>query len=402
MDAMNSKATDENPREGWRLEWIACLTFVGLGIPDAVLGVAWPSIAKSLACELTGLGYLVTVGFIGYLSATLNSLKWVHRFGLAPVLIASSGMVIAMLLAIAWSSHYAWLIVLAFLGGVAGGSIDTSINAFASARFSGGWVNAMHGCWGIGASLGPTIMTTFLTMNIEWRWGYRFLAANMIAILIAIVLTRSRWREPSTEDGSHAPWVPLMKLLRSPPVWWMMTLYFIYTAIESATGYLAYSYLTLHRQYSVSHAGYAIGAYWFMLTIGRLIAGSFQALVGWPVALRIHATFVMIATLGIVFPAFVGCDLMGVVLLGLGLAPLFPTWISKTSHVVAEEFVARSIGLQIGAAAIGVATLPAIVGQGAYAWGWWIFPAFLCVCSCLLGMTQEYILRRIRTMHPSP
>lgn len=131
------------------------------------------------------------------------------------------------------------------------------------------------------------------------------------------------------------------------------------------------------------------------------MAGSFQALLGWPLALRLHVVLVMIATMGIAFPAFAGCDLAGVALLGLGLAPLFPTWISKTSHVVEEELVARSIGLQIGAAAIGVAILPAMVGQGAYAWGWWIFIAFLSICSCLLGLTQEWILRRLRTSNQS-
>ncbi len=158
-------------RRDLKLKLIACFAFISLGIPDAVLGVGWPSIAESLNQPIHTLGLLVAYGFTGYLIASISSNRWKRQFGLSTVLIASSGCMVAVLLGFSMVSAWGMLIVLAFFNGMAGGSIDVALNAFASIKFSARWLNWMHACWGIGASLVPLVMTALLANDVPWRFG---------------------------------------------------------------------------------------------------------------------------------------------------------------------------------------------------------------------------------------
>lgn len=382
-------------RRDLKVKLIACFAFISLGIPDAVLGVAWPSIAESLQRPVHTLGWLIACGFTGYLIATVNASVWARRMGLGRVLIASSGCMVAVLIGIASVSTWTMLMALAFVSGLAGGSIDVAINAFASTRFSARWLNWMHACWGIGAALGPLIMTALLANQISWRTGYVLLASGLACMTVALVATRENWTDATPLAPQAKTHVGLTTAIRSPRVVWLCLLYWVYTGVESTAGYLLFSFLTIERDYSVAVAGAVTSAYWGALTIGRIFFGQVLTHAPKSLVLRTVACFAVAASLLLALKTPWSLDLGGACLLGLALAPIFPTWISMTPDYVGKPLANASIGLQMASAAIGVATCPLLVGQLASRMSFEVMPRCLLLGTLALWLIQDLPLRRL-------
>lgn len=381
-------------RDDLKVKLIACFAFVSLGIPDAVLGVAWPSISESLGQPIHSLGWLIACGFTGYLIASVNANSWARRIGLGTVLIASSGCMVAVLLGVSFASAWGMILVLAFISGTAGGAIDVAINAFASLRFSARWLNWMHACWGIGAALGPLVMTAFLANGVSWRFGYILLSVGLACMTGALIATRKYWQS-SPQESQVSSQFAMSSVLRNPRVAWLCLLYWVYTGIESTCGYLLFSFLTIERKYDVAVAGAVTSAYWGALTIGRIVFG--QILMHAPklLVLRLVALVSVAATLMLNVRSSWSVDLVGACLLGFSLAPVFPTWISLTPSYVGNSLSNASIGLQMASAAIGVATFPLIVGQVAGLSSFEAMPRFLLMSSLAFLLIQDLPIRKL-------
>ena len=378
-----------------KVKLIACFAFISLGIPDAVLGVAWPSIAKSIGQPIHTLGWLIACGFTGYLIASVSANGWAKRIGLGTVLIASSSCMVAVLLGISIASAWGWLIVLAFFSGIGGGSIDVAINAFASTRFSARWLNWMHACWGIGAAMGPLLMTALLANGVQWRVGYIVLACGLACMTCALFATRESWQESSRHDDPNSPAIGIATALRNPRVAWLCLLYWVYTGVESTCGYLLFSFLNIERDYSIAVAGAVTSAYWGALTIGRIVFGQVLMHAPKPLVLRTMGLVAVVASLMLAIKTPWSLDLLGACILGFALAPIFPTWISLTPDYVGKSYSSTSIGLQMASAAIGVATCPLIVGQLSGLTSFEAMPRCLLAASVALVIIQDLPVRRL-------
>ena len=392
---MSDSASVTSAQRDLKVKLIACFAFISLGIPDAVLGVAWPSIAKSLSQPIHALGWLIACGFTGYLIASISANGWTRRIGLGAVLIASSGCMVVVLLGVSLVSAWAWLILLAFVSGIAGGSIDVAINAFASTRFSARWLNWMHACWGIGAAFGPLLMTALLASGIPWRVGYAVLACGLACMTCALFATRASWQDSPHREGQQVPAIGIAAALRNPRVLWMCLLYWIYTGVEATCGYLLFSFLTMERGYVVAVAGAVTSAYWGALTIGRIVFGQVLMHAPKPMVLRSVGLVAVAASLMIAVKTPWSLDLLGGCLLGFALAPIFPTWISLTPDYVGKPFSSASIGLQMASAAIGVATCPLMVGQLSGLTSFEAMPRCLLAASVALVFIQDLPVRRL-------
>src|SRR5688500_7148224 len=266
---------------------IAFAAFVSLGLPDGVLGVAWPSVRATFGRPLSHLGILLASSTTAYLVSSFLGGQFVRAVGVGKLLLASSLMVAVALAGISLAPCWRVMVVFAAFGGLGGGAIDAGINTFAASRFSARVVNWLHACWGIGATTGPVLMTAVLARGLPWKVGYEVLAVALALLSLLFLFTLRLWTiAPGSAGDAPVPTASLGEALARPVAWVQLPLFFLYCGIESTAGQLLYSLLTESRGMNHTAAGLATGGYWASLTAGRIVFGQLAASVGRRTVLR--------------------------------------------------------------------------------------------------------------------
>ena len=350
-----------------RSRWLvplAFLAFASLGLPDGVLGVAWPSLRRSFERPVDHLGLILLAVMAGRLVSSSGNGILLARLGVGRLVTASALLIGAS--AVAWALTPVWLPVLlgALLWGLGAGGIDAGLNAYAAARFTPRVTTWVHACWGLGAMLGPLAMTATLASGRGWRTGYLELAAALLPVALAFWLTRGLWETPPREDIGAATPSPstLLQAVGDAGVRANAVLFFFYTGVESGAGRWAYTLLTESRGMGAEAAGLVASAYWGSLSAGRLAFGALAHHVR-PARLLQVAT-ACVPVLALVVWATRSSFGSSAAFLGLGLllAPIFPLLIAETPSRVGERHAAHAVGIQIAAATVGADILPALVG----------------------------------------
>ena len=381
---------------------LAFVAFVSLGLPDGVLGVAWPSIRQSFGRPVSHLGVLLASGISGYLVSSFLGGQIVRMVGVGKLLLGSSLVVATALALFSLASTWWGVVVAAALGGLGAGAVDAGINTFAASRFSPRVVNWLHACWGIGATTGPLLMTFVLARGRPWQTGYAVLGAAMALLSLLFLFTLRLWTiAPTPGDGATAPETPsptasIGEALARAAVWVQLSLFFLYCGIESAAGQLLYSLLTESRGVSPRDAGLATGGYWASLTAGRVVFGQLSASLGALTILRIGLGTAPLAAALLWWNPSVAVSLAGAALLGFALAPVFPTLISVTPQRVGAYFAPQAVGFQVAAANLGIAILPGAVGVLARRFGLEILCVYLVVASVALFALHELAVATTR------
>ena len=376
---------------------LAFVAFVSLGLPDGLLGVAWPSVRASFARQVGDVGVLLAAGTAGYLLSSFLGGQLVRAGGVGAVLLGSALAVAVALAGISLAAAWPAMVGFAFLGGIGGGAVDAGINTFAAARFSARVVNWLHACWGIGATAGPLLMTAVLARNMPWRVGYRVMGAALALLSLVFLFTLRLWTiapaSPSEAVASEPTTATLGQALRRPLVWAQLLLFFLYCGIESTAGQLLYTLLTESRGMSRVTAGLATGAYWASLTAGRFVFGQLAARLSRRAVLRVGHGLAPVGALVLWSNAGEVASVAGVALLGFGLAPIFPTMISITPDRVGHYFAPQAVGFQVAAANVGIALIPGAVGVLARRGGLEVVAVFLTIASASLLLVQELVIR---------
>ena len=382
-------------RRAW-LAPLAFLAFVSLGLPDGVLGVAWPSLRRSFDRPIDQLGLILLAIMAGYLASSFSAGAVLEHLGVGRLLVASSLLVAVS--AAAWAATPWWVPILggAFVSGLGAGAIDAGINAFAAARFTPRVITWLHACWGLGAMLGPLVMTAAVTAGPGWRWGYVLLAATLLAMAACFRLTLGLWQLPAAEGVPPARGVAasLREALREPPVRANALLFFLYTGAEASAGQWAFSLLTESRGMATAGAGLAASAYWGSIFAGRLAFGAMAHHVAPSTLLRLGMAGAPVAALVVSLTRSGAGGAVGLFALGLLLAPIFPLLIAETPARVGERHAAHAIGFQISAATLGAGTLPAAAGLLARHAGLESLGPFLLAAAALLLLLHERAGRR--------
>lgn len=386
-------------RGGWGLTVLAFVAFISLGLPDAVLGVAWKAMREGFGQPLERLGWIMLSGTSAYLTSSFLAGQLMRWVGVGRLLAASCGLVTVSLGGMALAPGWGWLMPLAFVGGLGAGAIDSGLNAFAASHFSARVMNWLHACWGIGATTGPVLMTGALALSGQWRVGYAILAGIVGVLTVLFVLTERRWNDRAGgEAGSTAPRVSMGAAMRVPRVWLQVAVFFVYCGIESSAGLLLFTLFTESRGMSLGAAGMTVAGYWAALTVGRVVFGQVAAAVGTRVVLLVGTVGAVLAA-GLIWwqPAeWVG--VIGAVGLGFGLAPIFPTYMSITPARVGEAVAAHAVGFQVAAASLGIMVFPWGVTLLVRQWGLEVVAVYLCLASVmLLGL---HLAGEVRTRRP--
>jgi fucose permease len=371
---------------GRSLSLIALLAFLSLGLPDGVLGVAWPSLRRTFALPMSQLGVLLSAAMLGYLGSSVASGALVARLGLGRLLVASSAATAGSALGYALAPHWAMVVASAVVAGLGAGAIDAGINAFAAARLSPQLTTWLHASYGVGATLGPLVTGTILATTGSWRTAYAFIGLVLVLMTVGFACTSSRW---TVDTGPARPahgGEAITDALRQPAVWRSATLFFVYAGLEVGAGQWAYSWLVEGRQVPAGAGAAWLAVYWGSLTAGRVALGALTTRVPAETLLRTSLAAVPLGVL--VLWAGVGptAGAAGLPLLGLALAPIFPLLIATTPNRVGAAYATHAIGFQVAAFYLGSAALPGAAGLLARYLGLDVLGPFLLGTALVLGM----------------
>lgn len=344
---------------------LAGIAFVGLGLPDGLLGVAWPSMRATFGVPLGAMGGLLTAFTAGFVASSFAGGWSVRAFGLGGLLALSCAATGLSLLGYAASASWWTVVALALASGLGAGGIDTSINTYAAMRRGPRFLNVLHACWGIGAATGPAIMTVVLASGRPWQVGYVAVGVAQMALALAFAGTRRAWAATRTGEAGRAAEEAapsIAETLRLPAARLGVLLFVCYTGLELGVGAWAFTLLTEGRGTPTTMAGAWTSLYWVGLTCGRLLGAALVTRLGPRVLLR--STMALLAAGLVLFAAGLSpsSDLAGLVVAGAAAGPIFPTLIAQTPGRLGTRHAANAVGFQIAAAALGQALWPSVLG----------------------------------------
>jgi fucose permease len=346
---------------------LAYLGFVSLGLPDGLHGIAWPFIRATFHLPIDALGMLLVMFTVGYLLSNFSSGRLLAYMNVGALLAASCLLMAISLAGYALTPVWLCMVLLALLAGAGSGAIDAGLNTYAATRFSPRTVNWLHACYGIGAAIGPAIMTAVLNAGHPWRWGYAIVAMCQLVMAIAFGLTRDLWATKNMDEATsiERPAASSRSTLRLPAVWLSIAIFFVYTGLEAAAGTWAFSLFTEGRAIAVREAGLWVSIYWGSLTAGRLVFGFIAEWRAARLMLRLCLVGIALGAALIWLDFTSLLSFLGLGLMGFAAGPIFPSMIAATPARLGNAHTANGVGFQIAAAVLGQALLPAMVGVAA-------------------------------------
>jgi MFS family permease len=391
---------------------IIYVAFVSLGLPDSLIGSGWPVMHQDLGVPLGFAGFVTMIIAGGTIVSSLASDRLTRRFGAGLVTAVSVGLTAAALVGFSFSGSF-WLLCLwAVPYGLGAGAVDAALNNYVALHYAARHMNWLHSFWGVGASISPFIMSHALTSGLGWSGAYGIVGAIQVVLTAVLLVSLPLWGrvdrarpagplagavddDDAGPSGKGATHVPLAQALRIPGVLLVLAAFFAYCALESTAILWASTFLVTDRGVDAATAA-AFGALFLLgITGGRFLAGFFADRVG--DRLLIRGGFATVA-LGVVLIALpVDADvvaLTGLVVAGLGCAPIYPAIIHSTPVNFGRRSSQAIIGIQMAAAYTGSTLAPPLFGVLSTWAGTWIFPLFTGVLAAL-GMVMSERLNRL-------
>jgi fucose permease len=375
---------------------IVYLSFISLGLPDGILGVAWPAIRQDMGQPLAAIGLLTLTMTVCAAASSLLAGRIVARVSTGVVVAASCLMTALALVGFSLAPSFAVLVMLGIPLGIGAGAVDASLNHFVAAHYSSRHMNWLHGFWGVGATAGPAIMGLALASPSGWTRGALSIGLAQLALAVVLWSSLSLWRrQTSSHDetvfGSKSP--PLLFKPSSRTATWLAPLCFLlYVAAEMGTGLWAASILVSNRGVGLAEAGFWVSVYYGSLTAGRFGVGLVADRLGNRRLVRLGIALAIVGAALFAVPGLPSAlSLAGLVLMGLGCAPVFPSLMHETARRFPSELARTVIGRQMTASYIGGSVIPAAFGLLA---GWIGLSAVMPVVVLLL-ITLWWVVRAL-------
>ena len=390
--------------EGTRgLYLLSCAVFGVGGISASALGVVWIYVEDDFNVTLSALGTLVAAATLGRVLTSSLSGPLINRLGMA--LAVMGGLAITATSMIGFALAQTWLVVLlaAFGSGVGSGVMATGLSAFAAVNYSARQMNWLHGSFGLGAIVGPVLITTIvIDLALDWRYAYVIFMLLRLLLLLLIWRSRAAWRLGEAKArGGRKGYASMGQTLRLPMMWLMMGAFMMATGVELVAGQFANSFLIEARAIDAKTAGAWVSMYWASLTLSRFVCGFIIARVSNGLFLRVNILCILLgaALLGANLNPLSG--LIGLALIGFAIAPFAPLMASDTPARVGGAHTANAMGLQFTGASIGMAVLPWLAGWLAEAQGLDIIPQLIFAVALSTFVLHEAIIwRELRHARP--
>ena len=372
------------------------MSFISLGLPDSLLGAAWPVMYTDLGASLSWAGGISMIISAGTIVSSLASDRLNSRLGTGKITAVSVGMTAAALFGFSISHSYLELCLWAIPYGLGAGSVDAALNNYVALHYSSRIMSWLHCMWGIGASTGPVIMAWALT-NASWNTGYRIISLIQIALTLVIISSLKQWLRPGEGEGEEEI-IPVHKsmkeLLAMPGVKEVLICFFCYCAVETTAGMWAASYCTLARGIDAETAANWASLFYLGITIGRFFNGF---LAGKYTDRQLIRAGQMISLAGVIFVLLpFGNTLLfpGLILTGIGCAPVYPCIIHETPENFGREVSMAMTGIQMACAYVGTLAMPPLFGLIAEHINVGLYPYYLLVILLIELMMAEKLHRR--------
>ena len=371
------------------------LSFISLGLPDSLLGAAWPSMYGGLGVPVSCAGIISIIISGGTIVSSLQSDRLTRRFGTGRVTAVSVAMTAAALFGFSVSGRFWMLCLWAVPYGLGAGSVDAALNNYVALHYASRHMSWLHCMWGVGASLGPYIIGRILSGGGHWSGGYRTVAVLQIGLTAILLLSLPLWRRPAGggEDGGEAARpLSLREILSIPKARASMATFFAYCALESTASLWSSSYLTLCRGVPAeTAAGYA-GLFFIGITAGRALSGFLTYKLNDRQMVRLGQGIIALGVIAAALPLGAPAALAGLLLIGLGCAPIYPSVI----HATPDHFgAARSqavLGVEMASAYVGTCLMPPLFGLAAGRGAAALFPVYLLALLAVMVLAHERLL----------
>lgn len=345
---------------------IIYLSFISLGLPDSLLGVAWPLMQENLKAPLAGAGFISSTITIGTIFSSLLSAKVIRYLGTGKVIFISCTMTAGALFGFSYAPSLTWLLILAVPLGLGAGSVDAALNNYVAAHYEARHMNWLHCFWGVGATIGPMIMSLFIARENSWRMGYITVAElqGMLAVLLFFTLPLWKQSKDSACEDSRDKIAPLddKKPLQRKGVKLALVSFFFYCGIEATLGLWGSSFLVLIKGMPAATAAEGATLFYGGITIGRLLSGFISIKLSNISMIRAGEIIALSGALLLLLPLPANVTIIGFMLAGFGLAPIYPCMLHETPCRFGEQHSQAVMGYQMAAAYTGSAVLPPLLG----------------------------------------
>jgi len=394
---------------------IIYIAFISLGLPDSLIGAGWPVMQQDLGVPVAFAGIVTMIIAGGTILSSLASERVTRRFGAGVVTAVSVGMTAAALVGFSFSGSFWILCVWAIPYGLGAGAVDAALNNYVALHYAARHMNWLHSFWGLGASISPFIMSYTLTSGLGWSSAYRTVGIIQAALTVVLITSLPLWgrvnpirvsphpagvdeeQAPSTEPaGTGSAHVPLARALRIPGVVSVLVAFFAYCALESTAILWASTYLVTDRAVDPATAAAFASLFLLGITAGRFLAGFFADRAGDRQLIRGGFVTVGVGVAMLALPLETDVlALAGLVVAGLGCAPIYPAIIHSTPGSFGARNSQAIIGIQMAAAYTGSTLAPPLFGVISTWTGMWTLPPFLAILVALGLLMSERLNRLI-------
>ena len=389
---------------------IIYLSFISLGLPDALLGSAWPSMYVEFEVPVSYAGIISMIISCGTIFSSLQSDRLTRKLGPGKVTAASVALTAIALFGFS-TSHAFWMLCLwAIPYGLGAGSVDASLNNYVALHYESHHMSWLHCMWGLGASIGPYIMSYALTKGQSWNMGYGYISAMQVVLTAIILFSLPLWKNrPDTADttdnssgsenntetapeNSKALTIP--QILTIPGAKAVLVMFFCYCALEQTTGLWASSFLVLYHNLDAETAASFASLFYIGITVGRGINGFIAMKLNDTQMIRMGQAIITVGIALLLLPFGHTTALIGLVTVGLGCAPIYPCVIHSTpTHFGADKSQAL-IGVQMACAYVGSLAMPPVFGLIANHISAALFPVYLLIILVLMFVMHELLIKQ--------
>lgn len=374
--------------------YIAC---IGLGIPDSLLGTAWPAIYREFGLPISSVSYISLLISVGTVISSLLSARVINKFGTGKVAAVSTSMTAIALLGFSFSNNLLWLCLSAIPLGLGAGAIDTAMNNYVALHYTSKHMNFLHCFYGIGVSFSPYLMSMALSNQSDWRNGYQTVFYFQLLISVICIIALPLWnkvKESTHVQEENTRTMTLSELIKMPSVRFVWGAFIGLGAMESLCAVWTSTFLVNVKGITSYNASKVIMIYYIGMTLGRFLSGILaDKLSSWKL-IKIGQLITISAILLLILPLSLESSILGLFLIGLGISPIFPNLIHLTPKNFGKSISQSVMGTQIAAFYVATILTPPFFGLIAELFGVNLFPftlfiSFIVVLFSIIFLTRE-------------
>lgn len=378
---------------------IIYIAFISLGLPDSLLGSAWPVMHEGLGVPVSYAGAVTMIIAGGTIISSLSSDRLTRKFGTGLVTAVSVLMTALALFGFSVSGEFWMLCLWAIPYGLGAGAVDAALNNYVALHYASRHMSWLHCFWGVGASISPYIMSFALAGGHGWSSGYRYVSIIQIVLSVCLFASLPLWKQShtqKTEEKVEARALSFGQMLKIPGVVSVLILFFGYCALEQTTGLWASSYLVDYRDVSAETAAQFASLFFLGVTFGRFLCGFVADRLGDRTLIRVGILTAAVGVVLVLLPVQADLPaLAGLIIIGFGCAPIYPSIIHATPFNFGKENSQAIIGIQMASAYVGATFMPPLFGVVASYAGIWLYPLYLMVFAVLMLILSESLNRTI-------